>query len=413
MDKAATAGHYPLPPASESPSLTSPRKGQPRSHPTPMADAITKSTLTGRHEMAYVGAKAWHGLGNPLTAGAPMAEWVKQAGMEWKIRRAKVRFATSAEGDLGLQVWGEKHVLFRDDTLAPLGLVSPDYNIVQPRAMFDFFNDLCLTAGFEMETAGTLFGGKRFWALAKIGPRAEVMPGDRVGGYCLLTTSADGSLATTALYTTIRVVCNNTLTMALGGPGHASKTSHAKRFDPHATRAALNLFPDEARETFAQSMDLFRTLAGHPLSEAAQGRLILSTLIPGWETLDAPAQAKLETRKDVREIRALNSGKGLMGAGFAGGQGTAWGTLNAITQWIDHTGKARSADAKLESMLWGQGAVVKTRALDLAIQETLGETLESLVARPVAASSRSQGATSGPALMAEGQDLSLESLGLA
>src|SRR6202044_3294118 len=90
-----------------------------------------------------------------------------------------------------------------------------NFKIVQPGAVLEFFRDLTAAAGFTLETAGTLFGGKRFWALAAIGETASIAdPADKMKGYLLLSTACDGSMATEARYTTVRVVCNNTLSSA-------------------------------------------------------------------------------------------------------------------------------------------------------------------------------------------------------
>lgn len=110
--------------------------------------------------MAYVGATPWHGLGQRLESGASIDEWLAAAGMNFTVERSPVLFA---HGMLKMDIttWGEKHVLYRDDTLAPLGVVSDSYQIVQPAQVLEFFRDLTAEAGFTLETAGVLFGGRR------------------------------------------------------------------------------------------------------------------------------------------------------------------------------------------------------------------------------------------------------------
>ena len=106
-------------------------------------------------------------------------------------------------------------MLYRSDTKAPLSVVSQRYHTVQPRDVLEFYRDLTEVSGYELETAGVLKGGRKFWALARTGQGAALKDNDQVNGYLLLATSCDGTLATTATPTTIRVVCNNTLTIAL------------------------------------------------------------------------------------------------------------------------------------------------------------------------------------------------------
>ena len=83
--------------------------------------------------------------------------------------------------------------LHRSDNDAPLGIVSSSYEIVQPNEAFDFFRDLIHSIGLEINTAGTLFGGKRYFVSAKIGEQALIQ-NDNIRGYLLFTTSADGTL---------------------------------------------------------------------------------------------------------------------------------------------------------------------------------------------------------------------------
>ncbi len=132
---------------------------------THMAHEIDFST--GRAAMAYVGETPWHGLGQNLQPGADIETWQQAAGMDWRVLRSKVRFATSCNPEV-LTVWDKQHVLFRSDTKAPLGVVSHKYQIVQPKQVLEFFRDLVAEAGFALETAGCLFDGRRFWALARV-----------------------------------------------------------------------------------------------------------------------------------------------------------------------------------------------------------------------------------------------------
>src|SRR5690349_19130346 len=108
----------------------------------------------GMAEMGFVaGTACWHGLGNELAEGASIDEWIKVTGMDWKVQRSKVRYATGkvVDGESTpppVLTWGDQHVLFRSDTKAPLGIVSDGFKIVQPREVLEFFRDLCETNSF-------------------------------------------------------------------------------------------------------------------------------------------------------------------------------------------------------------------------------------------------------------------------
>src|SRR5258708_3894393 len=106
----------------------------------------------GRNNMAFVGEKPWHGLGQELSRGASIDQWRVEAGLEWAVQRATVHFKGTDERVHK----GESEVLYRDDTFAQLGIVSDRYQIVQPGAVLEFFRDIVGTGGMELETAGSL-----------------------------------------------------------------------------------------------------------------------------------------------------------------------------------------------------------------------------------------------------------------
>src|SRR4029077_13568201 len=187
--------------------------------------------------MAFRNAVPWHGLGNRLTENQPLEVWLKEAGMEWHILNAPVQYRAGAE----LQDFADQRVLFRSDTLQPLSVVSKRYQVVQPREVLEFYRDLVEVGGFELETAGVLKEGKKLWALARTGQEAMLKGGDAVKAYLLLATACDGTLATTAQFTSVRVVCNNTLNISLSDAIGAIKVPHSTKFDAQEVKKALGV----------------------------------------------------------------------------------------------------------------------------------------------------------------------------
>lgn len=175
--------------------------------------------------MAYAGDTPWHRLGHRLPPKQPLEVWAQQAGMDWSIQETPVRFMTQPEGDAlqALESFAEQKVLYRSDTRAALSVVSSRYQVVQPRAVLEFYRDLTEIGGYEMETAGVLKGGRKVWALARTGKQAVLKGSDTVNGYLLLATSCDGTLATSVTPTTVRVVCNNTLAIALDSTSNVTQ----------------------------------------------------------------------------------------------------------------------------------------------------------------------------------------------
>jgi phage/plasmid-like protein (TIGR03299 family) len=259
----------------------------------------------------------------------------------------------------------DQHVLMRSDTKAPLGIVSDKFKTVHPPQVLDWMFDLTEGAGFKMETAGTLFGGKKFWSLASIGDEAEIVPGDKVGGYLLLATACDGSMATVGQFTTVRVVCNNTLTMALGNKSETrAKITHRTTFNPDTMKAKLGL----AHEQFAHFKHAALKLANKTVSKQTAQELALRLLAPA-SMKDIPHASaddidKVVNSRGFGSIMALFEGQG-KGATLDGVNGTAWGFLNAVTEYADHHVRATSAENRMHSAWFGTGADLKAKAVDL------------------------------------------------
>lgn len=136
--------------------------------------------------MAYVGQQPWHGLGNQLMRNESVDVWAERAGMNWRIESSEVRFVTGKAGIGAIHAFPDQKVLYRSDTKAPLSVVSARYQVVQPLEILDFYRDLTEVGGFELETAGVLKAGRKFWALAKTGQTGSLKGKDKVDGYLLL-----------------------------------------------------------------------------------------------------------------------------------------------------------------------------------------------------------------------------------
>src|SRR5690606_1273288 len=192
--------------------------------------------------MAFRGTTPWHRLGNTLEAGQSIETWQEQSGLSFTIREAPVQFRCDEDSDSSvIQPFAEHKVLYRSDTQAPLSVVSSKYQVVQPKAILAFYRDLTEVSGFELETAGVLKGGRKLWALARTGQSATLKGNDLIKGYLLLATACDGSMATTAQFTSIRVVCNNTLALALNDGKGAVRVPHNTYFVVNAVKKQLGI----------------------------------------------------------------------------------------------------------------------------------------------------------------------------
>ncbi len=312
--------------------------------------------------MAYVGETPWHELGSKLPPKQPIEVWADKAGMNWNICSTPVRYMTEQAGTLGaVMSFAEQMVLYRSDTKAPLSVVSDRYQVVQPREVLEFYRDLTEVSGFELETAGVLKSGKKFWALARTGKETVLKGNDVVKGYLLLATSCDGTLATTATPTTVRVVCNNTLAIALNGATSAIKVPHRTSFDPLAVKKQLGV----AVSQWDSFMYRMKTLSERKVKSHEAMNYFLKVICQS--DFQGDSSTGLNNERALKKVQALFDGTG-RGAELAAAKGTAWGLLNAVTEFVDHERKARNQEYRLDSAWFGQGANLKQRALDQALQ---------------------------------------------
>ena len=195
-------------------------------------------TTTGRAAIAYAGEAPWHKLGQQLTPGASIETWTREAGLAYTVLESPVLYRTGAATEP--EMFKGRKVLHRSDTGGALAVVSDSYHVVQPAEVMGFFEKLVELGGFQLETAGVLSYGRRVWGLARVNDGAEIIGGDVVRPYVLLGTSYDGTMATVAKFTSVRVVCHNTITAALGS-GEAVRVLHSERFDADRVRQDLGI----------------------------------------------------------------------------------------------------------------------------------------------------------------------------
>ena len=319
---------------------------------------------TGRAAIAYAGKTPWHGLGQQLSEGADIDTWTREAGLGYSVQACDVQYETPAV--TGLQSWPERKVLTRSDTGAPLAVVSKDYRVVQPAEVMDFFRKLTDIGGFQMETAGALSHGRRVWALARVGDGAPVVDGDLVKPYLLLGTSYDGTMATIAKFTAIRVVCNNTITPAVNSRADETdkgylkssvRVLHSAQFDADAVRLQLGIVADQFERFIVQSRQLARIDMNFTEADQFVQELLRPYHQSALEITDTKAYKRVI---ELWQGRAI--GSDILSASKA--SGSRWAMLNAVTQLVDHE-RGRSDNTRLESAWFGTGAALKNRALEL------------------------------------------------
>ena len=169
--------------------------------------------------MFYVREKPWHGLGTEVKEAPTSADALIYAGLDWTVEQKNVY------AEDGTLICGYK-VNIRNTDNAALGIVSDRYKVVQNEDAFQFTDDL-LGAGVTYETAGALQGGRKVWMLARM-PHRYIIAGDEIAPYLVVMNSHDGSSGIKVAMTPIRVVCQNTLNLALNSAKRIWTTKHTE-----------------------------------------------------------------------------------------------------------------------------------------------------------------------------------------
>jgi len=332
--------------------------------------------------MAYAGATPWHKLGNAVSNDLTPDEMAKAAQCDWEVGKTPVY----QEWNGTFRPVEDRFNLVRSTDGKVLDIVGPMYQPVQNVEALRFFTEFVSAGSMKMETAGSLEGGHRVWGLASIQKGFTLAGGDRVEGYLLLCNPHRQGEAFTCKFTPVRVVCHNTITMALNGGGASFRMSHANRFDAdmqQQAKVALGLATKRLGE-FEEKATMLST--SQVASEARlveyvsvlSGSMVLETAIAESEAanlVDAMIAADEGARK-VQATRAADlnrAGKMILdailespGSDLPSTRGTWWGAVNGVTYAVDHQ-MGRTDDSRLTSAWFGQRATVKQQAVELAV----------------------------------------------
>jgi len=321
--------------------------------------------LTATDEMVYVRKEGvpWHGLGVAVDGTMTAEEAISRARLDWQVTMEPLYTTVGSR-----QVEVPSHLAtVRSDTGAVLGVVSRQYQPLQNRDAFKFMDELVATDAAKYHTAGSLLGGKRIWLLAEVPKTIEVVKGDTVKPYILLTNGHDGTLAIRAGTCLVRVVCNNTLNMALGEIEDQFAAYHkgdvlSKIRDAREAIGLVVKSIDRAQETFQV---LARTQYTSAKLDAYLDRVFSVRAVPHdakrlsvWEAEFMTARGRKDTVRQLVEVGA--------GADIPGVQGTYWGALQAVCDWADHVYRG-SDQRRLNSVWFGERAAIKAKAAQAAL----------------------------------------------
>lgn len=333
--------------------------------------------------MAYVGEKPWHGLGAELPEGATPRQMMKAAKLDWKVIKAPLY---AAVGDKQVAV-DDYFALVRNSDNTTLSVCGPDYIPIQNEEIFKFFAKYCEAGKMKMETAGSLRQGRHIWALANLGEGFTLAGGDMVKGYLLFSQPHEYGKAWTIKFTPVRVVCQNTITLALrtGTADGTFRRTHLGEFDAKMiedvettlglAHEMLGEFEEKAKllteakvtDPYAVNRyiaELFQPelLAGESLLAAAveETGSLLNQVVNETQLRIEPQQFKRNASL-VREMIERSPGATMESA-----DGTWWGVMNAATYVIDHK-LGRDRDNAMYRAWFGDNAGIKRKAFENAI----------------------------------------------
>ena len=318
----------------------------------------------GTIRMAYAtGEKPRHGLGFEVSPNEPPEVWRRQANMMWE--NVKIPALYRWEGSIRNS---DQFFIARNDNgniLSPR-TVSPDYWVHSIGDIIGFMSDLCKEAGYQMETLISIQGGRKITALAKAS--ADTVVGrtgysyiggnqDVIQNYVLITTSFDGTLKTTITITRVRVVCWNTLLIALGEGLEVLRVSHRAKFRPESVHEQLG-FIEESHQPF---IDLASEMAEVRLDDEQREdfflRVVSNNIDPYYiRALDREDPDRKALATKVNRLIHYHNVEGSGSENIRNlptANGTLWGALNDVTGVADHCGTKRGKEGRFASSTFG------------------------------------------------------------
>ncbi len=312
--------------------------------------------VNGEASMAYVGDVPWHGLGKRVPADVSPEQMLKAANLDWEVRKVPLSY------DVGQgPILTDSNALIRSTDNKLLTIVKDSWKPVQNSEAFEFFNEFVLSGNMEMHTAGSLKEGKMVWALAQLKDKFELFGGDLVEGFLLFSNPHEFGRSIDIRFTPTRVVCNNTMTMALSEKTkYAVKVNHRSTFNGDQVKDMLGI-ASERMATYKEQAEFLGKRKFKNESIVEYFNRVFPSLSKDQVTSDDLNKFPI-SRQAEEAMQVLHTQPG---AKFA--EGSWWQAFNTVTYMADHT-LGRSRDTRLTSAWYGQNRLKKEKALELAIE---------------------------------------------
>ena len=318
-------------------------------------------TITnGEAEMFYYGEKPWHGLGTEVLQALTAYEAIHAAKLHWPVEKRPIWFMGMkglVEANNILDASGrEMNVMVRADNDLPLGVVGKDYVPIQNHEAFAFMDSVVQDASAKYHTAGSLRGGRVIWILMKLPSHIVVGKNDLVDKYLLMMNRHDGTGKAICKFTATRVVCQNTLSLAMREAQTTVSIVHTGNMEKKVSQARKVL--GLANEFFMDLDQVFDLMYTTKINDSALDVYLNEVFTKDTEYADA----EIEVCKNLYH----------KGAGHEMAIGTLWGAYSAVTEYVDHhrlSGYLESPakqDQYLNSVMVGSGATIKSKAYTAA-----------------------------------------------
>lgn len=306
--------------------------------------------INGEASMFYVGSAPWHQLGHRFITPPTTEEALEAARLNWEVG---MRPLFNEHGKMSTH-----KETFRADTMETLGVVGPRYHPLQNTQAFGFFDPLIQDGTLSYETAGALNDGRRVWILAKVKmDNMVITKDDEVESYVLLSNSHDGTMAIRVGYTPIRVVCQNTLSMAIGSQdSRLLRINHTTNADK--ALAEIRKAMTVANQGFQATAEQYRMLAKYQVSAADLKKYVQIV----FDLVDEE-ERKRDSKVESRVISLFEGGRG---NDMPGVKGTLWAAYNAATEYMQYEA-GRSVSGRLNSLWFGPNAARNKKALETAM----------------------------------------------
>src|ERR1051326_6972195 len=307
----------------------------------------------GRASFFYTGEPVWHKQGVHLESPATAAQAISAAQLDFRVALKPLKAVINRKH----RVVPNTFATVRTDTKEILGVVGSRYEPIQNKEAFGFFDALIGSDEAVYHTAGVLGKGERIWILAKLPSYIRIGKNDIVEKFLLLTNSHDGTSVVRAKLTPIRVVCSNTLSVALNGGEQEVGIRHT----PNAAHklAEAHKLLGLSNHLYIQLDSIFNKMALRKITDK-QLKEYVQALIPS--NPDAKFQTRNENiREAILELHEAGQGAELS-------RGSVWGAYNAATEFSDHVQHGRDTSKQLKSIWFGSGEKLKLRAFALAQQ---------------------------------------------